>query len=136
MIKDDIMNMSPNDCIELFEKQYAEINRLNKLIEKLGKKCNKYQKKLTVLHFDGEENIPRKNKKHSKITHRQFAGFKGIGYYALIKNDEFIIGEERVREGGILYRGEYKGADTPYINDIKNENLKLYNSIINYFGYI
>lgn len=136
MIKDDIMNMSPNDCIELFEKQCAEINRLNKLVEKLGKKCNKYAKKLTILHFGSEENIPKKDKRQSKITHRRFAGFKGCGYYALIENDMFIIGEERLKEGGVLYCGKYKGANTPYINDIKNENLKLYNSIINYYGYI
>ena len=61
--------------------------------------------------------------------------FKGsnfdFGYYAFVdKNGEFVIGEERGREGGELYRGVYKGKNTPWLNDIKKENIKLYNSIV------
>jgi hypothetical protein len=44
------------------------------------------------------------------------------------------IGEERGREGGILYRGEYKGENTPYMNNIKEESPALYNSIVQYFN--
>lgn len=65
MNRDDIMHMSFNDCVALFERQDAEIKRLNRLVEKLGKKCNKYKRKLTIQHFDGEENIPKKEIKHS-----------------------------------------------------------------------
>ena len=65
--------------------------------------------------------------------------FKGshfdYGYYAYLdKNGKFVIGEERGREGGVLYRGEYKREDTPFLYDLKEENAKLYNSIVNYFG--
>ena len=136
MIKEDIMNMSINDYIKLLEEKDAEIEELKRKIESLGEKCNKYKKKLTTMHFGGEENIPKKNKQHSKTTRRQFAGFKGYGYYSFVENDDFVIGEERWREGGELYRGEYMGINTPYMNDIKNENLKMYNSIIKYYGYI
>lgn len=64
--------------------------------------------------------------------------FKGshfdFGYYAFVdRNGQFVIGEERGREGGELYRGEYKGENTPYLYRVKNENVKLYNSIVKYF---
>ena len=56
------------------------------------------------------------------------------GYYAFIdSNGQFVIGEERGREGGELYRGEYKGEQTPRLCSVKKENLELYNSIIGYF---
>lgn len=65
--------------------------------------------------------------------------FKGshfdFGYYAFIdSNGKFVIGEERGREGGTLYHGEYKGDNTPWMFDIKRENMKLYNSITKHFG--
>lgn len=65
-----------------------------------------------------------------------FAGsnFK-FGYYAFVdSNGQFVIGEERGREGGELYRGEYKGEKTPWMHEIKKENVKLYNSIARYFN--
>lgn len=58
----------------------------------------------------------------------------GYGYYAYADNDgNLVIGEERGREGGELYRGEYKGINTPYMNNIKKESIKLYNSIASFF---
>ena len=58
----------------------------------------------------------------------------GYGYYAYIdNNDDFVIGEERGREGGELYRGEYKGEDTPWLKNIKFEEVTLYNNIVRYF---
>jgi len=46
----------------------------------------------------------------------------GYGYYAFVDNNGLlVIGEERGREGGELYRGEYKGEKTPWLNDIKEE---------------
>ena len=34
-----------------------------------------------------------------------------FGYYAYVdSNGQFVIGDERGREGGELYRGEYKGG--------------------------
>lgn len=66
-----------------------------------------------------------------------FAGsnFK-YGYYAFVdSNDQFVIGEERMREGGELYRGEYRGEHvTPWLPQIKEENTKLYNNIVRYFN--
>lgn len=135
MTKENIMNMSINDVIRLLEQKDAEIARLNSKVETLGKKCNKYEKKLTAMHFGGEENIPKKEKKHNKHTRREFAGFHGFGYYAFVENDVFVIGYEGNREGGTIYSGEYKGMDTPYMRNIKSESPKLYNSIIKYYGY-
>lgn len=57
-----------------------------------------------------------------------------FGFYAWIEeNGELTIGEERGREGGILYRGAYKGKHTPWMNEIQKENIALYNSIVKYF---
>lgn len=65
--------------------------------------------------------------------------FKGCnfncGYYAFVDNNgQFVIGEERGREGGEIYRGEYKGKNTPYMYEIKEENNELYNSIVRHFN--
>lgn len=65
---------------------------------------------------------------------KTFAGScYNYGYYAFLKNDLLHIGEERGREGGILYQGEYKGEDTPYLYKVKSKNPKLYNSIVKHF---
>lgn len=56
------------------------------------------------------------------------------GYYAFISTDgQFVIGEERGREGGILYRGEYTGISTSHMHDIYKENTRLFNDIVRYF---
>jgi hypothetical protein len=63
-----------------------------------------------------------------------WSGSYGYGYYAFVdSNGQFVIGEERGREGGELYRGEYKGENTPWLSDIKKENIRLYNDIVKYF---
>lgn len=78
------------------------------------------------------------NKKAILYMIRYFKGSVScddIGYYAYIENDELVIGESRWREGGELYRGEYKGKkNTPWLTAIKSENLELYDNIVNYFG--
>lgn len=64
-----------------------------------------------------------------------FSQLYGYGYYAFVDNNgRLVIGEERGREGGELYRGEYKGENTPWLSDIKKENVRLYNSIVKYFN--
>ena len=131
-----IMNMTPYECHILLSQKDYEIDKLRRQVEKLGKKCNRYQKKLTISHFGGEENIPKKIKHHNENKDRTFKGFTGIGYYARIQNGVFVIGYCTYRSGDILYRGEYKGADTPFLNNIKLENLKMYNNIVKYFGYV
>lgn len=65
--------------------------------------------------------------------------FKGsrfdYGFYAFIDaNGDFVIGEERGREGGELYRGKFLGEKTPKLCSIKTENSTLYNNIIKYFS--
>lgn len=72
---------------------------------------------------------------HGKVK-RLFAGSNfNCGYYAFVEsNGQFVIGEERGREGGELYRGEYKGEKTPWMHEVKKENVKLYNNIVRYFN--
>ena len=73
--------------------------------------------------------------KVKKLFKGSWSGSYGYGYYAYVdSNGQFVIGEERGREGGELYRGEYKGEKTPWLNDIKKENVRLYNSIVKYFN--
>lgn len=67
---------------------------------------------------------------------KRFAGSingNEIGFYAYNENNKLVIGESRWHEGGVLYRGEYIGENTPYLNDIKKENVKLYNNIVRYY---
>ena len=69
------------------------------------------------------------------VVKKSFRGSNfNYGFYAWMENDKLVIGDEKGREGGILYRGEYKGDDTPYLKDIKKENTTLYNSIVRYFN--
>lgn len=63
-----------------------------------------------------------------------WSGMYGYGYYAYIKDGLLTIGEDRGREGGNLYTGEYKGENTPWLKDIKEENEELYNNIVEYFS--
>lgn len=123
--KDTIMSMTPNMCIRLFEEQQREIERLTRLVEKQGKKCNKYQRMLTAAHFGGEDKIP-----HKKKPSHCFAGSKGDGYHAWYENGEIVIHYKFYEP----YRGEYKGEDTPYLAEIKQDNVKLYNSIVKFFA--
>ena len=44
-----------------------------------------------------------------------------------------VIGEERGYYGGQLYRGPWKGEDTPYLSDIKKEQPKLFSKITNFY---
>lgn len=131
--KDTIMGMTPNMCVKLFEEQQAEILRLTRLVEKQGKKCNKYQKMLAAAHFGGEDKIPSKKKQAGNSRHT-FAGFRGSGYYSFFDNGELVIGEIHHRGSHELYRGKYRGSHTPYLREIKQANLRMYNSIIKFFA--
>lgn len=53
-IKEDIMNMTPNDCAIMIAEKNEKINKLEKTIEKLKKKCNRYEKKLSSIYLNGE----------------------------------------------------------------------------------
>ena len=60
--------------------------------------------------------------------------FSDYGYWAFLDNEGMlVIGEERGRYGGQLYRGPWKGEDTPYLSDIKKEQPKLFSKIMNFY---
>lgn len=60
--------------------------------------------------------------------------YTNFGFYAYINDDKkLVIGEERGREGGDLYIGEWKGMNTPYLQDIMKEDPILFNEILEFF---
>ena len=60
--------------------------------------------------------------------------FSDYGYWAFLDNEDMlVIGEERGCYGGQLYRGPWKGEDTPYLSDIKKEQPKLFFKITNFY---
>lgn len=60
--------------------------------------------------------------------------FSDYGYWAFLDNEGMlVIGEERGCYGGQLYRGPWKGEDTPYLSDIKKEQPKLFSKITNFY---
>lgn len=57
-----------------------------------------------------------------------------FGFYAYINDDnKLVIGEERWREGGDLYTGDWQGMRTPYIQKIREEDPTLFNEILDHF---
>lgn len=134
--KDTIMGMTPNMCIRLFEEQQREIARLTRLVEKQGKKCNKYQKMLAAAHFGGEDKIPHKTKVQKSGKGRHVFAGSGMtsGYDAYFEDGKITIEYWAPREGGILYQGEWRGEATPYLNEIKQDNPRLHHSIMEFFA--
>lgn len=68
------------------------------------------------------------------ITHT-FKGSKdsyGHGYYAHIEDGQLVIGYNGPREGGELYRGDYKGASKS-LKILQREAPKLHHAIDNYY---
>lgn len=60
--------------------------------------------------------------------------FSDYGYWAFLDNEGMlVIGEERGYYGGQLYRGPWKGEETPYLSDIKKEQPKLFSKITNFY---
>lgn len=43
------------------------------------------------------------------------------------------MGKSEGRDGGQLYRGPWKGENTPYLSDIKKEQPKLFSRITNFY---
>lgn len=60
-------------------------------------------------------------------------GSEQWGWYAYAEDDVLIIGENFPHEGGDLYRGDYKGKDTPYLLKIKEDCPRIYKNIVKYF---
>lgn len=60
---------------------------------------------------------------------------KSEPFYAYIDdNDNLVIGEERGRDGGILYAGPWKSSKTPYFLNIMEETPSLFNKLIKYYS--
>ena len=131
--REAIMNMSPNACHAILQAQQEEIVRLTNLVERQGKKCHKYQKMLAAARF-GDENKISSKKSGPGTSRHTFAGSKEHGYYSWFENGELVIEHHSPREGGEIYRGEYKGEQTPYLDEIRRNNVKMYNSIIKFFA--
>lgn len=55
------------------------------------------------------------------------------GWYAYADHNILVIGESFPHEGGDLYCGTYKGAETPYLMELKKDCPKIYNKIVKYF---
>ncbi len=61
-------------------------------------------------------------------------GANDYGWYAQDTDGILIIGRSWPREGGVLYEGKYLGEEcTPHLQEIKNENVRLYNAIVEYY---
>lgn len=50
IIKKNIMNMTPNDCAIMIAEKDEKICKLERTIETLRKKCNRYEKKLSSIY--------------------------------------------------------------------------------------
>lgn len=60
--------------------------------------------------------------------------FSDYGYWAFLDNEGMlVIGEERGCYGRQLYRGPWKGENTPYLSDIKKEQPKLFSKIMYFY---
>ena len=69
-----------------------------------------------------------------RITFDNTYSIFGYGWSAYLEDGILTIDYEAPREGGTLYKGAYKGVETPYLNEIKKEDPILYNSIVKYFN--
>ena len=56
------------------------------------------------------------------------------GWFSFVENGDLVIGTDFPHEGGELYRGKYRGDDTPHILSLKRENIRQYNRIVKYFN--
>lgn len=60
---------------------------------------------------------------------------KSEPFYAYIDDDDnLVIGEERGRDGGLLYVGPWKSSKTPYFLNIMEETPSLFNKLIKYYS--
>jgi hypothetical protein len=131
--------MTPKQILNILNKQAEENARMAQKIETMGRKNKRLTEKLTVQHFGGVENVPKRNapkrsKRHyfkgSKINvYDRFPSDKG--WWAYYENDMLTIGNSPVT--GTIYYGPYLGEDTPGLSQIQKDKPKLYNSIKRFF---
>ena len=54
IIQEKIMNMTPNDCAKMIIEKDKKIEKLENTVEKLRRKCNRYEKKLSSIYLNGD----------------------------------------------------------------------------------
>lgn len=60
----------------------------------------------------------------------------GIGWYAFVsEDDDLVIGYEYEEHTSEVYRGDFKGTDTPHIFDIMRDDIELFAKIIKYYDW-
>lgn len=135
---EDILNMTSKQILNILNKQAEENARMAQKIETMGRKNNRLKEKLTVQHFGGKENVPKRTT--PKRSKHIFAGSKMECYsrfpsdkhwWAFYENGMLTIGNLAVT--GIIYCGPYLGDDTPGLSQIFQDKPKLYNSIKKFF---
>lgn len=54
IIKQEIMNMTPNDCAIMIAEKDDKIYKLERKVESLKRKCDRYEKRLRSVYLNGE----------------------------------------------------------------------------------
>lgn len=60
----------------------------------------------------------------------------GIGWWAFVsEDDDLVIGYESEENTHEVYRGDFKGVDTPHIFDIMRDDIEMFSGIIKYYNW-
>lgn len=60
----------------------------------------------------------------------------GIGWWAFVsEDDDLVIGYQSEEKDNEIYRGDFKGVDTPHIFDIMRDDTEMFAKIIKYYGW-
>lgn len=61
-------------------------------------------------------------------------GHGGIGWWAFVlEDDDLVIGYQSEEKYDEIYRGKFKGVDTPHIFDIMRDDIEMFSKIIKYY---
>lgn len=61
-------------------------------------------------------------------------GHGGIGWWAFVlEDDDLVIGYQSEEKYDEMYRGNFKGVDTPHIFDIMRDDIEMFLNIIKYY---
>lgn len=59
----------------------------------------------------------------------------GVGWYAFVSDDDLVIGYNYEEHTSEVYRGNFKGVDTPHIFDIMRDDIEIFSRIIKYYDW-
>lgn len=63
-------------------------------------------------------------------------GHGGIGWWAFVlEDDDLVIGYQSEEKYDEIYRGNFKGVDTPHIFDIMRDDIEMFSKIIKYYDW-